>query len=453
MKGKYCDNWRKLLSPKRLYADSGSLRLSMAPNETPMSKKRTPFERDYERILFSPGFRRMMGKTQVQPFAEIDYVHNRLTHSIEVAAVCHSLAKRAFDFLRNRGDVRNGDKEAILWVTQAAGIAHDIGNPPYGHAGEAAIQSWAKRITDRIEPHARSWYDIELFDGNAQGFHLLSRPDARQNSYYHFTCASLGAVVKYPITSVQAHNEGKSKFDVFSVDEEAFQLIWGELGLIKRNKFLRHPLSYLSEAADDICYRILDFEDAVVSGILSEDLVHNIMINGLSIEDKEYAKSNNKTLQWIRGKLIGTLIDEFSRQFEINYESIMDGTFMLKDLRSCFSKRKNIGRMLSLLDKKYNTLFGERHKVLHEIGGYHQIPKLLDSYWVFLKAMFFNDERSIPDFDELPAMPKQMARLAWGKDYYDENKTKGFEWWLHAVVDYISGMTDGYLKRIALSIG
>lgn len=452
-KGKYYRLWRKLLSPRRLYVENGELHLSANVRSEEGQVGRTPFERDYERILFSPGFRRMTGKTQVQPFAEIDFIHNRLTHSIEVAAVCHSLAKRVFAHALGKGDLVSNDKEPFIWSTKAAGIAHDIGNPPYGHAGEDAIQSWANRIANKIEPNAKSWYDIELFDGNAQGFHLLSRCDPRPNSYYHFTCASLGAVVKYPWTSVDAKKRGGKKFDVFSIDEDSFKMIWNELGLIKSGKYLRHPLSYLSEAADDICYRILDFEDAVVSGILPESEVRGILTACLKPEDKELATSCKKELQWVRGKLIGLLIDEFANQFCDNYDAIMEGKFNKSDLRSCFSKKTGIGKMLSSLDKKYDALFTERHKVLHEIGGHYQIPRVLDGYWELLKAMFSNKDRRVPQFKDLSSMAKELVRLAWGKDYYTENQSKGFEWWLHTVVDFVSGMTDGYLKRLALNIG
>lgn len=450
-KGKYYSAWRKLLSHKRLCkTDDGRLKLQIDDNEK-IINERTPFERDYERILFSPGFRRMAGKTQVQPFAEIDFIHNRLTHSIEVAAVCHSLAKKVFQFLLENKDVTGKDKESFVWATKAAGIAHDIGNPPYGHAGEAAIQSWAECLDNRIMPNEKSWYDIEIFDGNAQGFHLLSRHDPRPNSYYHFTCASLGAVVKYPWTSKEAKE--KRKFDVFMVDEEAFKLIWHELGLVKEGRYLRHPLSYLSEAADDICYRILDFEDAIVSGILSENVVRKIMIGGLKKEDQEKAENEKKDIQWIRGKLIGTLIGEFSSAFTKNYEKIMNGEFKNTDLKSCLSKRTGVGKMLNELDKRYNALFTERHKVLHEIGGYHQLPKVLNSYWVLLKAMYANERRQVPCFKDLNSMPKELVRLAWGEEYYDLNRDNGFDWWLHAVIDFVSGMTDGYLKKLALNIG
>lgn len=453
MRGKYYDNWKKLLSSKRIYLEEGKLKLREHKGARASALDRTPFEQDYERILFSPGFRRMSGKTQVQPFAEIDFIHNRLTHSIEVAAVCHSLAKRVFRFLLSRGDVNPKQKESFVWATKAAGIAHDIGNPPYGHAGESAIQSWAKQVTDRIDPNVGSWYDIELFDGNAQGFHLLSRHDPRPNSYYHFACASLGALIKYPWTSKKAKEKKTDKFDIFSVDEEAFLLVWKELGLIHGNEYWRHPLSYLSEAADDICYRILDFEDAVVSGFLPETTVRSIMVNGLSHSEKDEAKKSKKELQWVRGKLIGALIDVFSEEFNKNYEAIMEGRLKKADLRSCLPKNERVGKMLNELDNCYQTLFTERHKVLHEIGGYHQIPKLLNSYWIFLKAMFANKNRVVPEFKDLESFPKELVRLAWDENYYSINKDNGFDWWFHAVIDFISGMTDGYLKRLALNIG
>lgn len=453
-KGKYFDNWRKLLSCKRLYAlEDGTLKLRIAPNEKDPSADRSPFERDYERILFSPGFRRMAGKTQVQPFAEIDFIHNRLTHSIEVAAVCHSLAKKVFHYLLQKKDVIPKDKESFVWATKAAGIAHDIGNPPYGHAGESAIRSWAEFKNECIEPNASSWYDVTLFDGNAQGFHLLSRHDPRPNSYYHFTCASLGAVVKYPWTSKTARRERKDKFDVFLIDEEAFKLVWAELGLVKENKYLRHPLSFLSEAADDICYRILDFEDAVVSNIVQEKDVRKILLIGLDPCDCELVKKEKKGLQWIRGKLIGKLIAVFSDEFIKNYDKIMEGTFKKKDLKSCLSKRSGVGKMLSELDKKYDDLFSERHKVLHEIGGYYQIPKMLDAYWSLLKTMYVNKDRTVPVFAKLPPKAKELVRLAWEEDYYENNRGKGFDWWFHAVIDFIAGMTDWYLRKLALNIG
>lgn len=251
-KGKYAEQWKLLLSDRRVImpkTPDGEITLC-SPK---MKDKRTPFEADYERVVFSYSLRRLAGKTQVHPFADIDYIHNRLTHSIEVSSVSYTLALGVGKFLNEKQDVQKKDIESICWITQAAGLSHDIGNPPYGHSGESAIQQWAAKNKNSMgnQPYFNDFYK---FDGNAQTFRLMSRDDLRESTFFRFTIASLGAVVKYPFSSDEAIE--KPKFAAFSSEKRLFGKVWDELGLVRDGKRIRHPLSYLSEAADDICYRI-----------------------------------------------------------------------------------------------------------------------------------------------------------------------------------------------------
>ena len=447
------------MSAKRVYGSCDNPELKAYPlNAKEEKESRTPFECDYERVLFSSCFRRLAGKTQVRPFADIDYVHNRLTHSIEVAAVCESLARNISLFLLDQDDIEESDCESIKWITKAAGISHDIGNPPYGHAGESAIQEWASNLDQNEMPmfHSSAWFDLKLFDGNAQGFRLLSRPDPRPTSYFHFTCATLGSVVKYPWSAMQARSQHINKFDIFSTEESIFNAVWRELRLNIDGKCVRHPLSFLSEAADDICYRILDFEDAVAMHILQEKDVNRILIGGLESGDKNLFNKYKYPLQWVRAKIIGRLISAFTEQFKKHYDEIMCGTFVTerrKDLRACFDKRCGIGKMLECLDKKYDVLYTEHDKVLNEIGGFHQIPLLLENYLLLLRDMFSNEDRVVPRYKKLSAKSRQLVTLAWGEQYYSENIDKQFAWWLHTILDFVAGMTDGYIAKVSSKLG
>lgn len=448
--GRHFHDWRLLLSDARIRLDT--VKHEKSPDDTDKAKRediRSPFERDYQRVVFSAPFRRMAGKTQVQAFPDIDYVHNRLTHSVEVSAVARSLAHNVGQYLYEvRKDIYRADIESLEWIAQAGGVSHDIGNPPYGHAGEYAIQYWAKSTEgNRIFPDDPVWKDCECFDGNAQAFRLMCSEESRVADFFHLTVASLGGLVKYPWTADVAFARKKNKFNVFSTERDYFEVVWKKLGLKSER---RHPLSYLSEAADDICYHILDFEDAVTSGIVDKKMVLKTFRKGLGLPicDQDLDKS---AIQILRARCIHNLVDDFSKCFVLNYDKIMAGDASLgKDLRSMLDKGCPSYRLLDELDKLYKIVFTERRKVYVECGAYSQIPCLLNRYYGLLKEMFENGKSAQTlDFEKLNCHSRQLVVLAWGQEFYEKHPGKTFAWWMHAVLDYISGMTDLYVQKIA----
>ena len=449
--------WLRLLSDKRFYEGK---KVVDAADHLPISMgdDRSAFERDYERVIFSSPFRRLAGKTQVESFPEVDFVHNRLTHSVEVAAVARTLAKLIAQFLCARKDVRPEDEEKICWMTQAAGLAHDIGNPPYGHAGEAAIRFWARNLKNKIFPRNKVWRDFECFDGNAQAFRLLCSNNTRNCDFYRFTAASVGSFVKYPcvVSKEMVADESKCKFDVFSTERDLFKKIWKELGLDQGSTYRRHPLSFLSEAADDICYRVLDFEDAIVAGVIEERKVRQIFENALGIFGECDQRGAPKvSIQKLRSRLIRMLVVDFAQCFKDNYETIMQGKVpMGTDLRDLLPDESVSKRFLDEISKLYGILFTEHTKVVNECSAYSQLPLILNRYYSFLTEVFKSNDgtgrKSLPDSKRISSYSRQLIILAWGNvAFYDENRNKDFSWWMHAVLDYVVGMTDSYVNILA----
>lgn len=433
--------WEALLSPLRVKLEDGRVAFDDYRRQ---GDARSPFEVDYGRVVFSASFRRLARKTQVHPFADVDYVHNRLTHSLEVASLCHSFAREIGAFLLARGDLVPEQIEALDWCTQAAGLAHDIGNPAYGHSGEAAIQAWAEKAGDRLGDDP-VWTDFRVFDGNAQAFRLLSRSDLRDSAYFCFTLASLGALVKHPklASAFGTDPAGKKKLSAFSSEEEIFRQVWSKLGLVRPDgTFMRHPLSYLTEAADDICYRILDFEDAVSLEIFSKDRICELFRKVLS--PRHQAECAGKPLQWYRGVAIGDLTEAFIAQFKLHYDEIMAGTLEgeLKDYLEGGQKQA-----FEEIRDLYGILFSHHRKVIAEIGSYGQFAGILDHYLAFLGKI--PAAGGAPAFDRLPTLVHQLVQLAWGGDYYEENRSRPRAWWAHEVLDFVSGMTDDYLNALA----
>lgn len=372
MGSNYKTKWTVLLSPARLGFDKKNRPSWVEKDET--NENRSPFERDCERVLFSSPFRRLAGKTQVQPFPEVDYVHNRLTHSIEVASVSYSLAANVGRFLQLKGDIDERQKEHICWIAKAAGMAHDIGNPAFGHAGEQAIKWWAQRPQNQAKLFCKA--DFQNFDGNAEAFRMVVRNDLRNACHFHFTAASLGALVKYPLR-LKGRNT-KNKLGVFSSEEEIFDTLWKHLGLERGKKTVRHPLSFLVEAADDICYRILDLEDAVRLHHLDESQVRNIFESFLPESSR---KETNRSIERLRGECIQSLVSCFADAFKMNYAEIMEGTFPHCSLKDVVRKTSpNIGAGLDAVSDAYDMMFFKRHKLLLETGCFHLYETILSTY-------------------------------------------------------------------------
>lgn len=262
-------DWKRLISAKRF---------GMEEFHEERQENRSEFQRDYDRLVFSAPFRRLQNKTQVFPLPGSIFVHNRLTHSLEVSCVGRSLGNDVSKaILTRQPQLQDSFLPEIGSIVSAACLAHDLGNPPFGHSGEKAISTFfsegkGTRLQDQLSP--MEWDDLTHFEGNANAFRLLTHQfEGRRKGGFVLTYSTLASIVKYPFSSSLAGN--KSKFGFFTTEEEGFRRIATELGLIQISdqplKYVRHPLVYLVEAADDICYQMMDIEDAHKLKILTTE--------------------------------------------------------------------------------------------------------------------------------------------------------------------------------------
>lgn len=453
-------DWEKLLSddrPKLAPKKDAPAKVDAPvqpslPALAPDADVRSEFERDYDRLVFSAPFRRLAGKTQVHPFAAVDHVHNRLTHSFEVASVGRSLASAAARFVKSRGELpANRCAEDFSYIVQAACLAHDIGNPPFGHAGEYAIREWtrinAAKIfggdsPETVAPQLRGLFaDWTSFEGNAQAFRMVSRGDNDTGVYFRLTYATLGAMVKYPWDSSDPRASLKDKYNVFSGEKPIFDDFADATGLRRADGAVaRHPLSFLAEAADDICYRIADFEDAVEMGILPEKEVREIFARIAG----EEGRVNGRNLPHLRSLALGSLTKAAVGAFTQNYDAIVAGE-RENDLKSDFPEPIK----LALLDIKvrYEDIFGHKTKLATEIGAYNTLGRVIGFY-----AQAVSEMARIGDFEKLGYIYRRCLELAWGRDYAKKNEKQPYAWWLARVMDFVSGMTDAYALRISRQI-
>lgn len=420
------------------------------PKPSKRDEFRSPFQADYDRVIYSKPFRRLARKTQVHPLVPNDHVHNRLTHSLEVASVGRSFAIRLYAFLKDPSnrpadfdDQQFADlADDLSQVIQAACLAHDIGNPPFGHAGEFAIRTWVKdrpetifgsqdnSLTDGIKK------DWEIFEGNAQGFRLALLPDNTRAGYMRLTYATLGAMIKYPWCSADSRvSSGKPKYNVFSTEKQEFERAFHAMGLFIDDQFVRHPLSFLTEAADDICYRIADLEDAVHMGILESDRVRTIFASVAGGTDKD------KPIEQLRAAAIHCFINSCWDVFVDDYENIMRGQ-RTEDLKSDLSDQHR--EALDRIKICYDEIFAHRFKVSTEFGAYRCLGRISSTLCDAVRKL--SEAR---DFDKLDFPVQRCFELAFSKEYATENQEQSYEWWLHQTLDCVSGMTDNYAKQFS----
>lgn len=411
---------------------------------------RSPFQRDYDRILFSSAFRRMQDKTQVFPLAKSDYVRTRLTHSLEVSSVGRSLGVMAGDSLLRKYPYLSGAGLQVSdfgTIVAAAGLAHDIGNPPFGHAGESAIQDWF-RLPDVDMRHVAGkgmprvcQEDLKSFEGNAQGFRILTRLQfPSQPGGMQLSAAVLGAFAKYPRLSVveEAGETGISgkKFGFFSADADLFGQVAEVLGLRKKadGAWCRHPLAFLMEAADDICYRIMDIEDGFRAGCLTFEEVCCLfegVLDGPSLKRLDGIPSNKHKVEYLRAKAIDTAIREVVAVFLDREEAILLGDFD-DDLMRHIEHASEFAAFKDLARKK---VYSARAVVEVEACGFKVLGGLLDA---FLSAL---DDYASNGSAKASARSKTMLRLLPegsvkdGLDYYERALV---------VTDAVSGMTDSF---------
>jgi len=405
---------------------------------------RSAFEMDFDRIVYSGPFRRLSRKTQVHPMAMNDQVHTRLTHSLEVASVGRSLGHRLGKFLRARGEVAEGREQDLVWIIQAACLAHDIGNPPFGHAGEYAIREWVKGHREEVfagetvSDGVRA--DWEIFEGNAQGFRIAARGDNAAAGYLRLTFATLGAMVKYPWDSQDPRATFRGKFNVFSTEKHLFGEMAERMGMIGAGgKIVRHPLSFLAEAADDICYRILDLEDAAELGILEERRVREILLS--MFDSGSFAGAPVAVL---RGEAIQALIEGVWRVFERDYGAIMNGE-REEDLKS--GVEPSLVEAVGKIKQAYTEIFADRTKVAAELGAYKTLGRIIKAVCLATRRL-----AGAKSYRECGFLAQRCLELAWGEGYATENQGKPYEWWLHQVMDYVSGLTDNYSRQLSREI-
>lgn len=399
-------NWEQLLSLKR-HGDT-TKRLRKEQDET-----RLGFEVDYDRIIFSSAFRSLQDKTQVIPLSKTDFVHTRLTHSLEVSVVGRSLGRIAgkkllekHPHLQEIHGYRFNDFGAIV---AAAALAHDIGNPPFGHSGEKAIGEYFKNGNGqkyKSQLSEKEFRDIIDFEGNANGFRLLTETREGVDGGLRLSYATLGAFMKYPKESLPkkpTKHIADKKFGFFQSEKDSFQEVAKELGLIQtRNgkdiSFSRHPLTYLVEAADDICYTIIDFEDGINLGLISEDYALEYLIKLVkdSINTKKYnaLKYKEDRLSYLRALAINTLITDAIDIFVTNEETILAGTFDV----SLMDKSKYAAQITDIISLSVEKIYQSQEVIEKEIAGYKIISDILD---VYITALVRKKEENASNYDNL----------------------------------------------------
>lgn len=425
--------WDQLLSLRRYGDNQKRLRAEQDPT-------RSGFEVDYDRVIFSAAFRNLQDKTQVIPFSKTDFVHTRLTHSLEVSVVGRSLGRLVgqqllakYPELAVAGYTPN-DFGAIV---AAASLAHDIGNPPFGHSGEQAIGDYfahgagahySSQLSDA------QYHDLTHFEGNANGLKILMESRPGIPGGLRLSYATLGAFTKYPKASLPHRpttHVADKKFGFFQAQQTDYNAVAQELGLVQDKKILRHPLAFLVEAADDICYTLIDFEDGINLGWISEDYALEYLINLVkdNINSKKYQTLTTKKdrLAYLRALSISTLIQEAASIFMDHEAAILKGTFDV----SLTDKSRYKAQIKDILDLSVRNIYQAQEVIEKELKGYQVIHRLLD---VFVGAAIRQREGNASAFDALAlqCLPETLV--------LPQDDTYGL---LLNISSYVASLTDG----------
>lgn len=380
--------WEQLLSLKR--QGDTSKRLRKEQDDT-----RLGFEVDYDRIIFSAAFRSLQDKTQVIPLSKTDFVHNRLTHSLEVSVVGRSLGRLVgkqiiakYPHLQEVHGYQANDFGAIV---AAAALSHDIGNPPFGHSGEKAIGEYFKTgsgLQYKDQLTEKQWQDLIDFEGNANGFSVLASSREGIEGGLRISYATLGAFMKYPKESLPKKPTQKicdKKYGFFQQDKEFFAEVANELGLISNKSgndigFERHPLAYLVEAADDICYTIIDFEDGINLGWIPEEYALEYLIklvkNGIDTKKYNELITKEDRISYLRALAIGSLINDAVVIFMENEKAILAGEFPF----ALMDKSQYKAQMNDIIQISVKNVYQSREVIQKEVMGYKIINSLLDGF-------------------------------------------------------------------------
>lgn len=426
------------------------------------SDSRSEYQRDFDRIIFSSSFRRLQNKTQVFPLPGSVFVHNRLTHSLEVASVGRSLGSLSGEFIVNKyknkltKESRQFFKHNLYNVISSACLCHDIGNPAFGHSGEDAIASFFERNQERLKPKftTEQWTDFIHFEGNANAMRILTQKQpGKTEASLGLTFATLASIAKYPCESIARNKRilHRKKFGFFQSEKNTFKTIASQTQMIEESEnpfvYKRHPFVWLVEAADDICYNIIDLEDSHRLGIIDHDkcvaLLKSLIeaFDGSSIDkvnDRlEGIKNQNEKIAYLRAKAIGQLIKESAAAYEENFDLILEGK-LDKPLLKCVKERNDaaVGQILGEIEDFSVKYIYNHHSVVEiENAGYNVMYELLSHFAEpILKS---SETRSKSEQKAVMLIPDQFL---YEKES-DYNKVIG-------VLDFVSGMTDNYATEL-----
>ncbi|PZU82832.1 MAG: hypothetical protein DI528_18550 [Shinella sp.] len=465
-------DWKTLLSAERS-RNGSSFKLHEQPSLA--TNFLTDFSRDPDRVSFSSAFRRLQGKTQVYMFPQTDFVRNRLTHSLEVASIGRNLIAGIYkglmaektQFKKANVDIPFNDLSDIV---AAACLAHDLGNPPFGHIGEYAIRSWFKENFSPIpssngdkeqnsearaeetsrrpaldDISAAQRMDFELFDGNAQSFRLVTRmQNWSGNGGLRLTAATLGALVKYPNTASSKTPFKKGKFGVYNDDLEIFEALAGVLQLKKKGdgSYARHPLAFVTEAADDIAYLTSDIEDARKFGVLSFEEAEELLLpaakllDGFSTDEFERIEKGKVRLKFLRSTAALAMIDHCAKAFVRNEEKILSGEMTSSLLSSEGKNRRMQAIETDLRKKNQEKIYHMYRKVKAEAGAYEVIRSMLTD---FSDAV----ENKVRFGDKPSERSQNLLCLVDHTEPSFSSQSDPYKLYL-GLVDYVSGMTDRY---------
>ena len=426
-------NWQQLISNKRF---------GLEEIHAMRKDDRSEFQRDFDRLIFSAAFRRLQNKTQVFPLPGSIFVHNRLTHSLEVSCVGRSLGDSISNrLLEKHPELVGTHVSEIGAIVSAACLAHDLGNPPFGHSGEKAISTYfseGKGLALKEQLSSMEWEDLTHFEGNANAFRLLTHQFlGRRKGGFVMTYSTLASIVKYPYPSILAGK--RSKFGFFVTEVDDYLKIAQELGIKRLSaegeapRYARHPLVFLVEAADDICYQMMDIEDAYKLKLLTPRETMELYHLFLSEKQKERVKDvfelvhdENEQIAYLRATIIGNLIKECTRVFMENEESILEGTFEGALIKHIAPPLNEAYRQCSKV--AVEKIYRSRDVLDIELAGFHVISTLLG---LMIDAVQSPDKAySELLINRVSSQYDIKAPTLYGK--------------IQAVLDYISGMTDVY---------
>ena len=437
-------NWQRLLSTQRFRLKDNEI----VPTSTPSTQEgadalRTDFHIDYDRVVFSGAFRRLGRKTQVHPFAEHDLTHNRLTHSVEVASVGRSIGNRVGMMMQAGGFLPEGNTPSDIGaVVQVACLAHDLGNPPFGHTGEDALRDWFRSPKNAVflqglEEVERN--DVQTYEGNAHSLRILASLEMYPNrGGMRLTAATIAALLKYPWTT--RHPNGRKKFNIYQTELPFIRRVAEELGLVElgSDHWARHPLSYLMEAADDICYALLDLEDAVDLELLSDTEVESVLSGLTFVEPTWHAQSSRQRCAMLRGIAIGRAIDDVAQTFMKHQSDLLNGEFKGKDLLALCSPEVQ-DTLENAKELAKTRIFRHQSKLMTEIASFPCLGSILDLLVPAAHQLLTEGHSGVRQSLALELLKNEQPISREDSLYHAYMK----------ILDFVGGMTDNAAAKMA----